>query len=144
LCLGFCVYKHSDSQRSHSGMWPSLCEHLISKIRCIALKYQYTNKGHEKYATADSDIESDCGTAKRCPRVIVHFYIQHSNAFPYPVSLSCKERLHKCTVLACKMAVFFILVSVMLNDSVKWVTVAAATRVMFWAGAEIFFWDPVS
>jgi hypothetical protein len=69
-------------------------KHLISKIRCIALNYQYTNKGHEKSAAAHSDIESHCGTAERCPRVIEHFYVQRSNAFPYPVSLSCEEKLH--------------------------------------------------
>jgi hypothetical protein len=38
-------------------------KHLISKVTRIALNYQHTNKGHEKYAAAHSDIESDCGTA---------------------------------------------------------------------------------
>jgi hypothetical protein len=70
------------------------CKHLISEVRCIALNYQHTNKGNEKYDAVHSDIESDCGTANRCPRVIDHFYVQQSNAFPYPISLSCKERLH--------------------------------------------------
>jgi hypothetical protein len=87
------VHKHSDNKEVTLEC-DHHCKHLISKSRCIALNYVHTNKGHEKYAAAHSDIESDCGTAKRCPQVIDHFYVPHSNAFPYPVSFSCKGRLH--------------------------------------------------
>ena len=88
MCINIQTVKKVTLKRDHH------CKHLISENRCISLNYQHTNRGHEKYAAAHSDIEPDCGTAKRCPQVIDHFYVQHSNAFPCPVNLPCKERLH--------------------------------------------------